>query len=70
MDSKNTEQYLRGRILVLENELRLEREAHNRTMDLLMAGEALRETLMIRAILGGAFNPPVEDKDAKRSPSS
>jgi hypothetical protein len=56
-DSNNTEYWLRQRIIQLEEELLAERDAHNRTLDLLMSGEALREKLMITAILSGAFNP-------------
>jgi hypothetical protein len=55
-----SEYWLRQRIIQLERELQDERVAHNRTMDLLMSGEALREKLMITAIMSGAFTPKVE----------
>lgn len=59
-DSNNTEYRLRQRIAQLETELQEERDAHNRTLNLLESGEALREKMMLTAIMAGAFNPKPE----------
>jgi len=48
---------LRQRVLELEKELADERARSNRSTDLMMAGEALRNKMMVQAILGGAFSP-------------
>lgn len=46
---------LRDRIAELERDLQQERNASNRSVALLMAGEALREKTTVRAIIGGSF---------------
>lgn len=54
-------QELEGQVDSLKNKLFEEQQAHLKCLALLESGEALREQLMIKAIIGGVFNPvPVE----------